>query len=184
MSLISVSELAAGFQGQAMQCVDVRSATEFSAGHIPGASNIPLNEVEARLEDIPKDRPLVLICKGGARARIAADILAPCRKDLRVLDGGTDAWVKSGLPIVVSRKTRWSLERQVRFAAGVIVVCGTMAAAGIGRGWLIIPGFVGLGLTFAGLTDFCPMGTLLTAMPWNRAKQCAEDSRTQQGCCT
>ena len=50
------------------QPIDVRSASEFAAGHIPGAINIPMDEIESRLEDLTPTRPLVLICQIGKRA--------------------------------------------------------------------------------------------------------------------
>jgi len=154
------------------QWIDVRSATEFAAGHLPGAINIPMDEIEARLHDLSPERPIVLVCKSGGRARMVAELLEPCRKEVSVLAGGTDAWSKAGLLTVASRRTRWSLERQVRLAAGGLVLVGTVLAVMVSRAWLALTGFVGLGLVFAGLTDLCPMGVLLGTMPWNRTKQC------------
>ena len=184
MEVVSASELCASLRGGVRsQWLDVRSAAEFAAGHIPGATNIPLEEIEARLEDISPDVPVVLVCKGGKRARMAAGLLEPCRQDVAVLDGGTEAWSKAGLPLVVSKKTRWSLERQVRLGAGLLVLCGTIASAIAGRGWLLLTGFVGTGLTFAGLTDLCPMAVLLTAMPWNRTRKCGPAAAAKEKCC-
>lgn len=100
------------------QLVDERSVSEFGTGHIPGAINIPLEQIEARMEDLGQNLPVVLICKSGARARMTAGLLEPCRKDVTVLEGGTDAWVKAGLPVVASVRTRWSLERQARWWRG------------------------------------------------------------------
>lgn len=174
MQTISVSELMARRENSfPMQWVDVRSSTEFSAGHLPVAMNIPMDEIEARLQDLAPERPVVLICKSGGRAGVVAGLIEPCRKDVTVLAGGTDAWAKAGLPLVVTRKTRWSLERQVRLAAGVLALTATILAATVSRDWLALAGFVGLGLTFAGISDLCPMGMLLAAMPWNRIRQCS-----------
>jgi rhodanese-related sulfurtransferase len=183
MDTISVSELATQQPcNNQVRWFDVRSATEFAAGHIPGTINIPLDELEVRVEDIIANLPIVLICKGGHRARMAAGLLEPCRTNITVLDGGTDAWAKAGLPLVISRKTRWSLERQVRLAAGVLILCGTIATAVTSHAWLLLTGFVGLGLTFAGVTDLCPMGVLLARMPWNRARKCAIRSPDEKRC--
>jgi rhodanese-related sulfurtransferase len=83
------------------------------------------------------------------------------------VEGGTQAWVDAGLPVVRGKKSI-SLERQVRIAAGSLVLLGAALA------WLVHPGFVGLsavvgaGLLFAGLTDSCAMGMVLARMPWNR----------------
>jgi predicted branched-subunit amino acid permease len=61
-----------------------------------------------------------------------------------------------------------SLERQVRIAAGAIVLAGMLLARFVNCNFLWLSGFVGAGLIFAGLTDFCGMGLLLAKMPWNR----------------
>ena len=153
-------------------CIDVRSPAEYAAGHIPGAINIPLEQIEARLPDIDPNLPVILTCKSGIRARIAAGLLAPCREQLAVLEGGTAAWASAGLPLVVNTKTRWSLERQVRLVAGLIVLAGVILALTVSPYWVYLSGFVGLGLTVAGLTDFCAMGLLLARMPWNKARHC------------
>jgi len=183
MEIASPEALAGRQSGRVReQWIDVRSAAEFATGHIPGAINIPLEEIETRLEDISREVPLILICKGGKRARTAAGFLEPCRENLTILEGGMDAWSKVGLPLVVSKKTRWSLERQVRLGAGLLVLCGTIAAVVAGRGWLLLTGFVGAGLTFAGLTDLCPMAVLLAAMPWNRTRKCNSTARSEKCC--
>ena len=93
------------------QMVDVRSPSEFAAGHIPGAVNIPMDQIESRLADLSAG-PIVLICQMGKRARLTADLLGPCGLDLTVLEGGTSAWIQAGFPVVASLKTRWSLERR------------------------------------------------------------------------
>ena len=158
--------------GQAQTLIDVRSPSEYATGHIPGALNIPLEQIESRLEDLGPS-PLVLICKAGQRARMAAGLLQPCFEKVTVLEGGTDAWVRSGLPVVASVRARWSLERQVRFGAGLLILTGVVLGFTLNSAWFYLAGFVGLGLTFAGLTDFCPMGILLGRMPWNRGQSCS-----------
>lgn len=147
--------------------VDVRSASEFATGHIPGAIHIPLEQVESRVDDVDANLPIIVICKSGQRARMAAALLRPCRPQAKVLQGGTDAWRAAGHPLVVSCNTRWSLERQVRLGAGLLALAGALLAGLISVRWIYLAGFIGLGLTVAGLTDFCPMGILLSKMPWN-----------------
>lgn len=154
-------------EGRHALLIDVRSASEFATGHIPGAIPMPLEQVESRVDDLDAKIPIILICKSGQRARMAAALLAPCRPDLKVLDGGTDAWRGAGLPLVVSCKTRWSLERQVRLGAGLLALIGALLGVLVSVRWIYLAGFIGLGLTFAGLTDFCPMALLLSKMPWN-----------------
>src|ERR1035441_6275855 len=112
--------------GRRAQLVDVRSATEFATAHLPGAINIPLEQVELRTADLETHAPVVLVCQGGTRARLASALLAASGKELLVLEGGTAAWLKVGYPAVRSTAARWALERQVRLAAGLLVFMGVL----------------------------------------------------------
>ncbi|HEU5249244.1 MAG TPA: rhodanese-like domain-containing protein [Thermoanaerobaculia bacterium] len=78
-----------------MLIVDVRSPTEFAAGHVDGAVNIPLDVLEARAPEIPRDALVVTVCgKGGGRSAQAADLLrARGFASARSLCGGTEAWL-------------------------------------------------------------------------------------------
>jgi rhodanese-related sulfurtransferase len=150
------------------QLIDVRSPSEFAAGHIPGTANVPLEQITQRVEDLESASPVVLVCKSGTRARMAASLAS--RFDvLSVLEGGTDAWVRQGLPVVRSQNSSWSLERQVRLGAGVIVLTGLGLGLLVNTAWLGLTAFAGAGLAFAGATDMCAMGMLLSRMPWNRS---------------
>ena len=77
--------------------LDVRSHEEFAAGHVPGAVNIPHDEVAARIAEVPKDRPVVLYCRSGRRAGMAAQELAE-RGYARLghLEGDMPAWIERG----------------------------------------------------------------------------------------
>ena len=135
-----------------------------------------MDQIEARLDDLHASAPLVLICQAGTRARMTATLLEPCQRHITILEGGTNAWLQAGLPVVTSVKTRWSLERQVRLGAGLLVLAGAILALTLNVDWLYLCGFVGLGLTFAGLTDICAMGILLGKMPWNGRSHCKVSS--------
>ena len=174
MREIEVSQLnALREQTGKAQLVDVRSACEFAAGHVPGAANIPLEEIERRIGDLSAEQTLVLICKSGKRAGIAADFLKDKRGNLAVLQGGTDAWAKAGLPLVVNAKSRWALDRQVRLAAGLLVLSSVVVSVTVYPPMVYLAGLMGLGLAGAALTDLCPMGIVLAKMPWNRAGKSA-----------
>lgn len=168
---LNVLELRQLGEGSA-QIVDVRSSSEFAAGHIPGAVNIPMDQIEGRLPDLRTGAPLILVCQKGKRAEMTARLLEPCRYQISVLEGGTSAWIEAGYPVVRSVKTRWSLERQVRLGAGVLVLTGFGLGLIVNSVWFFLAAFVGLGLTFAGLTDLCLMGIVLERMPWNRQRHC------------
>jgi rhodanese-related sulfurtransferase len=152
------------------QWVDVRSASEYATGHIPGAVNIPLEQIEARLDDLLPGVPIVLVCQAGKRARTAAGLIEPCRKDVTVLEGGTMAWTAAGLPVVTSASSRISIERQVRLIAGLLVLVGVFLSVTVNHYFVYFAALIGAGLTFAGLTDICLMAGLLLRMPWNRPR--------------
>jgi hypothetical protein len=131
------------------------------------------------LEDLQPHLPIVLVCQAGKRARMVAGLLEPCRKDVTVLEGGTAAWIEAGNPVVVNALSRWSLERQVRLAAGILILAAMVLAATLNGYWLGLVVFVGLGLTFAGLTDICLMAALLLRLPWNRSRTSPAHVRKQ-----
>ncbi len=80
--------------------IDVRTPSEFKNGHVPGAINIPLDQLQARIDEIPTDKPIVVICASGNRSQTGAKRLANAGYD-RVynLKGGTMSWMMAGLPI-------------------------------------------------------------------------------------
>ena len=151
------------------QIIDVRSPTEFAAGHVPGAVNIPMEQMESRLADLHATA-VVLVCQSGTRAAMVAERLAADRTGLQVLAGGTNAWTNNGLCTVASVRTRWSLERQVRLGAGLLVLAGVGLSLAVDPAWIYLSAFIGAGLTFAGFTNRCGMAALLAKMPWNRPR--------------
>jgi rhodanese-related sulfurtransferase len=170
-------------RGSQIQLVDVRSAGEFASGHVPGAMNVPMEQVESRLADIASEGEVVLICEAGKRASMTAEWLCD-RRDVTVLEGGTKAWREANLPVVTCVPCRWSLERQVRLAAGVMVLTGAVLALTICPYWVLLCLFVGGGLTMAGLTNFCPMAIFLSKLPWNQASKAMPDGTSVSSCCS
>ncbi len=165
ISSISPELLRDGFAAHG-KLIDVHCAAEFAVGHIPGAINVPMEQVETRTADIGAG-PLVMICEAGTRAAIVAGWLE-ARQPVSVLAGGTAAWRKAGLPLVSCAPCRWTLERQVRLAAGLIVLVASLLAVVFNPNWIYLAMFIGAGLTFAGATNICGMAVVLAKMPWNR----------------
>ena len=155
--------------GHRPQMIDVRTPSEYASGHIPCAVNIPMDQFEARRKDLRLEDGVVLVCKAGGRAQMVADWLDG-QSGVRVLQGGTDAWIGQGLEVVESARSRWSLERQVRLGAGLMVLAATLLVVCGVHGAIWFAMFVGAGLTFAGATDICMMGILLAKMPWNQSR--------------
>lgn len=81
--------------------IDVRTPEEYAEGHVPGAELLPLKTLPARLEDIPLDRDIYLICRSGGRSAQAAQFIAQeCgHRRLVNVEGGTMAWIEAGHPV-------------------------------------------------------------------------------------
>jgi len=159
-------------QGGKMELIDVRTPVEFREIHIDIAKNVPLDQLDPKAvmqaRNGTTNEPLYFVCKMGGRGQQA------CEKFINAgftnvvnIEGGTTACADAGVPVVRGKKAM-SLERQVRIAAGFLVLTGTVL------GWFVhpifygIPAFVGSGLIFAGITDTCGMGMVLARMPWNQ----------------
>jgi rhodanese-related sulfurtransferase len=81
------------------QLVDVRAEHEWEAGHIAGATHIPLAELAERTGEIDEDRPVVLYCRGGTRSTMATDALAEAGFDAAKLSEGIVGWAEADLPL-------------------------------------------------------------------------------------
>ena len=149
--------------------IDVRTQVEFAEVHIPQACNVPLDELKPGKLALPKDQPVYLLCRSGQRAAKAAEKFA--KEGFAqpiIVAGGTLAWIEANLPVTRSAGKVISLERQVRIVAGSLVFIGVTLGWFVHRGFYGLSAFVGAGLVFAGITDFCGMGLLLAKLPWNK----------------
>jgi rhodanese-related sulfurtransferase len=155
-----------------LSLIDVRTPVEFAEVHVPLAKNVPLDQFDpkalATSGQLSKDQPVYLLCRSGARATKAAEKLAQQGlANAVVVEGGTLAWIDAGLPVNRGKAKVISLERQVRIAAGSLVFIGVLLSIFVHPYFIALPGFVGAGLVFAGITDYCGMGLLLVKLPWN-----------------
>lgn len=85
----------------------------------------------------------------------------------------TEAWVSAGLPVIRGKRSVIPIDRQMRIVAGSLVVLGA-ALYFIYPAFILLAAFVGCGLTFAGVTNICPMMNMLARMPWNQASGCGK----------
>jgi glyoxylase-like metal-dependent hydrolase (beta-lactamase superfamily II)/rhodanese-related sulfurtransferase len=157
--------------GGAVSVIDVRTGAEYDGEHIPGVRLIPLDQIQARIDEVRAvAAPRLMMCRTGSRAAAARDALLKHHlSGMTVVDGGMVAYIEAGGD-TVKGKGVISLERQVRIAAGSLVVLGVLLGAFVHPAFLILSGFVGCGLVFAGVTDTCGMGMMLSKMPWNQSK--------------
>jgi rhodanese-related sulfurtransferase len=151
--------------------IDVRTPVEFAEVHVPSARSIPLDELKPSSLQFQKDQPVYLLCRSGQRATKAAEKFSrEGFSQLIIVEGGTLAWIEANLPVTRSSVKIISLERQVRIVAGSLVLIGVLLGWFVHRGFFGLSAFVGAGLVFAGITDFCGMGLLLAKLPWNKRK--------------
>ena len=159
-------------QSAAVDFIDVRTPVEYAEVHAEGARLVPLDSLDPKAvcagRRASADEPVYVICKTGGRAAKACEKFAAAGFANAIsVAGGTEAWVAAGLP-VVRGKGVISLERQVRIAAGSLVLVGVALGVLVNPWFLAVSAFVGAGLTFAGVTNTCGMAMILANMPWNR----------------
>ena len=113
-----------------------------------------------------KGETVYILCKSGMRASAAARKFERAGYgNVSVISGGISA--RSGNPAIVHR-SRISMERQVRIAAGTLALAGSALALAWNPLFAFLPLFVGGGLVFAGVSNTCAMASLLAKLPWNR----------------
>ena len=83
---------------QDLQILDVREDDEWPAGRIEGAVHIPLGELDTRVSELDRDRPVVTVCRSGGRAGKAAELLSAAGLNAEVMDGGMTQWAEDKLP--------------------------------------------------------------------------------------
>jgi rhodanese-related sulfurtransferase len=160
-------------QGEKLHLLDVRTPAEHAEIHVPDVHLMSLDKLDATqlasVNGFAKDQPLYIFCRTGNRAKQAAEKLEKCGYDqCHVVDGGTMAWAEAGLPVNRGTGRVISLERQVRVAAGAIVLIGVLLAQFVNPAFIWLSGFIGAGLVFAGITEWCGMGMLIAKLPWNK----------------
>ena len=96
---VSVSE-AYQLYNEGYLLLDVRTPEEWAAGHAPLAVLIPLDELPARLNELPPDEPVLVICRSGNRSVVGRDILLQNGFNAASVTGGMNAWHASGYPVV------------------------------------------------------------------------------------
>jgi len=153
--------------------IDVRTAGEYESVHAKGARLEPLHALDEKLligSLQSPEQPVYILCKSGSRATQAAEkLLAAGLASPIVVEGGTDAWVSSGLPVERSGRGVMPLDRQMRCFIGLVTLTGAVLALAVDPRFAWVPAFTGAGLVFAGLTGLCPAMNLIARMPWNRA---------------
>jgi rhodanese-related sulfurtransferase len=176
-SYVTAGELQRLMKRRPIQLLDVRTPAEFAAAHVPNARLIPLDDLDPAVfcqQTAPDSDPVYVICQSGTRARQAIEKFRRAGFSHFVLvEGGTQAWIDAGLPVIRGASKTLPLMRQVQLTVGAISALGATLALLVNFRFAIIPLIMGCGLVFAGLTGICGLALLLAKLPWNRAASSA-----------
>lgn len=148
--------------------INVCTPDEYAAKHIEGVKSMPLDDLALRADELKGKNTIYVHCRSGARSQRAIETLERLgiQAELVNVEGGLMAWETAGLK-TASTSSRLPMTQQVFVAAGSLILIGVGLTLWQGIGFLIIPGFIGAGLLFAGVTGWCGMALLLSKMPWN-----------------
>lgn len=148
--------------------IDVREPSEHAGEHIEGACLVSLSTFDPAKIPTDSDKKIILYCQSSNRSGQAAQKLVNAGfQEVTHLEGGLSEWKRAGHPTKVNKKAPISIMRQVQIVAGTLVFTGTVLGA-FNPAFLILSGFVGAGLMFAGLSGTCAMATLLMKLPYNK----------------
>ncbi|SFG74149.1 rhodanese-like domain-containing protein [Streptomyces mirabilis] len=157
--------------------IDVRTPAEYASGHLPGALNIPLDHVRRALPEIrhaAERGDVLVVCASGARSENACKLLSEQGIQTATLAGGTGAWAADGhdlhRPAACDTRAGWSMERQVRFTAGAVVLLGLVLGLLVHPAFQLLAAGIAGGLVFSAVTDTCGMAALLGKLPHNRPR--------------
>ena len=169
VQVIDAETLKILLENQQVMLVDVRERSEYAGEHIAGANLMPLSSFEPALVPVEGDKKLVLYCQSSNRSGQAAQkLLGAGFENVTHLQGGLNAWKQAGYPTKVNKNAPISIMRQVQIIAGSLVLIGTLLGVFVSPYFLILSGFVGAGLLFAGVTNTCMMARLLAKLPYNQ----------------
>lgn len=166
---VTPKEAKAAIDRGAVRVIDVREPSEYAAGHIPQGELVPLGTLRGAAANWSREKPIVVHCQAGRRGETARQTLVSLGfKSVLNLEGGFGAWTAAGLPSEKKQGAPWSLERQVRFTVGLLVILFTTLGITVNPWFFALDFFISAGLIFSAITNTCGMALVLTKMPWNR----------------
>lgn len=174
--------------------LDVRERDEFEAEHIENSINVPLSHFASVAPGVLnqlRERNVIVMCRSGARARLALEQIALLgysdKVNAKTYEGGIIEWKRRGKPVVQRKKAHLPILRQVQLASGTMIVISTLLGVLANPWFFAVAGFTGAGLMVAGLSGYCGMANLLALMPWNKTspeitKELCQVSPSSSGC--
>jgi rhodanese-related sulfurtransferase len=149
--------------------VDVREPSEFAGERLEGSTLVSLSTFDPQKIPFDTNKTLVLYCQTSNRSTQAAQkLLNAGYSEITHLQGGLNEWKQQGYPTIINKNAPISIMRQVQIVAGTLVFTGTVLGHFISPVFLILSGFVGAGLMFAGISGTCAMANLLAKLPYNQ----------------
>lgn len=155
--------------GDSLRLLDVRTAAEYAAGHVPDSRNLPYSSFGRHAQAVADGRPaeLVVICQSGVLAPLAAGMLrGRGRRHVMFLEGGILGWETVG-GMTETAPSPWSVERQVRLVTGAALAGGWLGRRRFPRGAKILTGAFGLLLVAAAASNTVPLEELFAVLPFN-----------------
>ncbi|OYW46077.1 MAG: hypothetical protein B7Z08_07910 [Sphingomonadales bacterium 32-68-7] len=144
---------------------DIRPEDERARLTIDAARPMALD----RLAPVAGAQSVIFHCRSGMRTQANAGALAACSEgEAYFIEGGIEGWRQAGLPVRIDTGQPIELMRQVQIAAGALILIGVALGFALSPLWFGLAGFIGAGLTMAGVTGWCGMAQVLARMPWNR----------------
>ena len=174
MKSIDVHTLQSWLDEDDVILIDVREPFEHKSKHIPKAHLVPINSIEKHNVDTLSGKKVVVHCKSGSRSSKAYQKLLEMVPEMDVynLEGGFDAWEQAKLDINGSGNNKVvGIDRQVQITVGSLVLICSILSYLFSPLFLLLTGFFGAGLLFAGISGSCQMAVLLAKMPWNRVRE-------------
>lgn len=161
--------------------LDVREDFERASEWIPGSWHHALSQLDPKaVRRICDGKRIVFHCRSGKRSHEAAAQFRDAGELVFHLAGGIEAWKAAGMPVERATGGGIDVMRQVQITAGGLVLVGVLLGALVSPWFLLLSGFVGGGLMFAGLSGWCGMAKLLARMPWNRTGASCSMPRAQK----
>lgn len=167
---IKANELKQWLESGEAVLIDVREPAEYNAGNIPGSKSVPLSTIcKSGLPEC-SGKKLVIHCLKGMRGETACKKLLTEDPKLEIynLEGGISSWESAGFPVKKSGSFFLPLDRQVQLTIGLLLLVGSVLGYYLSPIFFFLTGFLGLGLTLAGLTGFCGLAHIMARMPWNK----------------
>lgn len=161
--------LAAEEENPSVDFINVCTPAEYKEKHIQGVRSVPLDEIQAHLNEFKDKKTIYVHCRSGRRGASAIAKLkaAGITAELVNVEGGIMAWEQAGFA-TLSLTTRLPIMRQVFIVMGFATLLSAIASLTLNPAFAYIALFVGLGLSISGVTGWCGLALLLAKMPWNK----------------